>query len=182
MPPALPPSRRALHDFLDTLKEIDTRYLHDGRGISSEADIAEGEHYLMHLVKVGLEIALDNDEHAPHFSQLITPSQKFGGDGPDHYVYFAPLTGEREYRIRGQRTGEVYISFTVHTGERESLWGTGVVSELNDQHIECEADGSYEIVLSAEEKARQLDVHRYPYDLRNQPALFYEPTAGGIRP
>ena len=147
---APPPSRRALHDFLDALKDIDVDYFAEARGITSEADIAEGEHYLTHLIKVGLEIALDNDENSPHFSQLITPTQKFGGDGPDHFVFFAPLTGQRKYIIKGRRTGEVYLSFTVHTGERDSLWGTGIVSEMNDQRIDFDADGNYEITLSNE--------------------------------
>ncbi|MFK7733354.1 MAG: DUF1214 domain-containing protein [Pseudomonadales bacterium] len=152
MPVTPPISRRAFHEFLDALKDIDLDYLSDARGITSEADIAEGQHYLTHLMKVGLEIALDNDENAPHFSSLISPSQKFGGDGPDHYVFFAPINGQREYRIKGRRTGEVYISFTVHTGDHGSLWGTGVVSELNDNYIEFNDDGSYEILLSADEQ------------------------------
>lgn len=145
MPITPPVSRRALHEFLDSLKDIDVDYFSDARGISSEADIAEGQHYLTHLLKVGLEIAMDNNAESPHFSKLITPTQKFGGDGPDHFVFFAPLNGAQDYTIRGQKTGEVYLSFTVHSGDSASLWGTGVVSELNDELIEFEEDGRYEI-------------------------------------
>lgn len=145
-----PESRQALHEFFDTLKEIDVDYFSDVRGITSEADIAEGEHYLLHLLKVGLEIGLDNDPLAPYFSQLITPTQKFGGDGPDHYVFFAPLDGASQYRIKGRRTTEVYLSFTAHIGDPDTLWGTGVVSELNDQHIDFDNEGNYEVLLGSD--------------------------------
>lgn len=147
------PSRQAFHDFLDGLKEIDIEYLSEQQGISSEQDISEGQHYLTHLLKAALGVVLDNDPDCPTFFNLITPIQKMGGDGPDHIVFIAPLNGKRSYKIKGKRTGEVYISYTVHTGDKETMWGADVVSDLNDRQIEFDKDGNYEIILSTEQRA-----------------------------
>ena len=143
-------SRRALRRLLDTVREIDERHL--SGNITDPNDIAEGERYLLHLLKAGLNQYLDNDAGRPHFEPIITPTQKLGGDGPDHLVFFAPLDGRKEYRVRGRRTGEVYLSFTVHTTDGEGGWGTGVVSSLNDAEMRIDADGSFEIALSQERR------------------------------
>ncbi len=142
-------SRKALDALLDTVREIDRQHFAE-RGITEPGDVAEGERYLLHLLKAGLNMYFDDDAQRPHFEPIITPTQKLGGDGPDHFVYFAPLDGEREYRIRGRMTGEVYLSFTTHTTDGEGGWGTGVVSTLNDSEMQIADDGSYEILLSPE--------------------------------
>ncbi len=152
MPEQMPPSRQAFNALLDTLKDIDSEFLNEHRNITSDSDIAAGELYLTHVLKAGLEIAVHNNAEYPHLSPLVSPSQKLGGDGADHYVYFAPIDGEKEYKIKGRKHGEVYISITTHTGDKDALWGTGVVSELNDNYIEFEADGEFEITLSHEEQ------------------------------
>ena len=146
-------SRQALRALLDTVRAIDEKHL--AGNITDPNDIAEGERYLLHLLKAGLNQYLDNDASRPHFEPIITPTQKLGGDGPDHLVFFAPLDGALEYRIRGQRTGEVYLSFTVHTTDGEGGWGNGVVSSLNDSEMHFEDDGRFEIALSLDRDRRE---------------------------
>lgn len=147
-------SRQALHELLDLVKRIDEEYLCETRNITSESDIVEGHLWLTHMLKCGLESYVDNHPQYPHFTELITPTMKYGGDGPDHRVFFAPLQGSGQYVVRGRLQGEVYLSFTVHTGEEEgAIWANGVVSHLNQADIEFEEDGSYEIIVSAERPA-----------------------------
>ncbi|MED5199018.1 MAG: DUF1214 domain-containing protein, partial [Gemmatimonadota bacterium] len=140
-----------LHELLDLMKEVDRDFFCEARGVSSEDDVAEGHLLLTHLIKAGLECYVDNHPEWPHFTKMITPTMKYGGDGPDHHLYFAPLRGDRGYRIRGRMLGEVYLSFTVYGGdEGEATWSSEVLAHANHRQLEMEADGSYEIVLSRE--------------------------------
>ena len=145
------PSRKAFHELLDLLKEIDTAYLSEAYGIVSDEDVAEGEHMLTHLLKTGLSQVLDNDAARPHFTQVVAPDLKWGGDGPDQFVGYAPLEGSVGYRIRGRRRpDEVYTSFTVYRVEGEGGWGTATISHANHTDFDCDEEGRYGLVLSRE--------------------------------
>ena len=48
-------SRAAWAEFFEFM-QLDGEYLSGDRGITGSADVAEGEHMLLHLLKAGLEV------------------------------------------------------------------------------------------------------------------------------
>ncbi|MFK7894962.1 MAG: DUF1214 domain-containing protein [Myxococcota bacterium] len=141
------PSRTALNDFLDLVRQVDAEYLSEERRITDDAEIAEGEHMLLHLMKTALDVWVDNDASRPRFAPLASPVLKWGGEGADNPSHCAPLDPERRYRIRGRMNNEVYISFTVYTGKHEGDWNDDVVSALNHTEFPVAEDGSFEILI-----------------------------------
>ena len=142
-----PPSRSALRAFLTLLERVDTEFLSPERRVTEAADIAEGEHMLLHLVKTAIDVWVDNDASRPRFAPLASPVLKWGGEGADNPAHCAPLDPARRYVIRGRMKNEVYISFTVYTGKAEGDWNDGVISALNHQEFEISPDGSFEIEI-----------------------------------
>lgn len=143
-------SRETFHSFLDLLARVDREFLSEDRRVTDPADVAEGEHMLLHLVKAGLDVWVDNDATRPRFAPLASPVLKWGGEGADNPAHCAPLDPERRYRIRGRMKDEVYISFTVYTGKSEGDWNDGVVSAMNHTEFEIAPDGSFEIEIAPE--------------------------------
>lgn len=138
-------SREALRAFLSLIEEVDRDFLSEERRVTEAADVAEGEHMLLHLVKAALDVWVDNDAARPRFAPLASPVLKWGGEGADNPAHCAPLDPSRRYRIRGRMQDEVYVSFTVYTGKAEGDWNDGVISALNHTEFEVAEDGSFEI-------------------------------------
>jgi hypothetical protein len=149
-------SRQAFRELFAFMQKLDDEYLSEERRITEAADVAEGEHMLLHLLKAGIDIFVDNDAGRPRFAPLSGPTLKFGGEGADNPAFFAPLDTRRRYRIRGKRKGEVYISVTVYKGKEEGDWNDGVVSALNHNEFEIKEDGSYEIDVGLEPRPGSL--------------------------
>ena len=144
------PSRRALSEFLDLIGQVDREFLSEERRITEASDIAEGEHMLLHLVKAGLDVWVDNDASRPRFAPLASPVLKWGGEGADNPAHAAPLDPERRYLIRGRMKDEVYISFTVYTGKAEGDWNDGVICALNHTEFAVDTEGRFEIPITPE--------------------------------
>ena len=140
-------SRRAMKEFLELIQQVDSEFLSEERRVSDPADIAEGQHMLLHLVKAALDVWVDNDASRPRFAPLASPVLKWGGEGADNPAHCAPLDPERRYVIRGRKKDEVYISFTVYTGKAEGDWNDGVISAMNHTEFEIAPDGSFEIPI-----------------------------------
>ena len=60
--------------------------------MTEAADVAEGEHMLLHLVKAALDVWVDNDAARPRFAPLASPVLKWGGEGADNPAHCAPST------------------------------------------------------------------------------------------
>ena len=144
------PSREALGDFLALIERADREFLGPDRNVSEPADVAEGEHMLLHLIKAAIDVWVDNDASRPRFAPLASPVLKWGGEGADNPSHCAPLDPTRRYRITGRMTDEAYISFTVYTGKAEGDWNDGVISALNHTEFERDAEGCFSIDLLPE--------------------------------
>lgn len=148
--------RKAFQEFLDYLAVVDEQFLSDERMITDPADIAEGQHMLLHLIKVGLDAWVDNDPARPRFACQASPVMKWGGEGPDNPSHCAPLDPARRYRISGKMNGEVYISYTVYYGKEAGDWNDGVISAINHTEFECDNEGRYEIMIGAQAQSGAL--------------------------
>ncbi len=143
-------------EFLGFMQQVDTEFLSEQRFVTDPNDIAEGQHMLLHLIKAGIDVWVDNDASRPRFAPLASSVLKWGGEGPDNPTFCAPLSNKHRYRIRGKMTSEVYISFTVYTGKEEGDWNDGVVSALNHTEFKRDKDGNFEIMIEQSATAGQL--------------------------
>jgi hypothetical protein len=142
-----PVSREAFKQMLQTLASIERDYLSAGWGVTSIGDIAEGYRMLMHLLDVGIRLYFEGDPNRPEFQPIVSPTIKIQGDNPDALYFYTRIRGDRNYRIRGKRSGEAYLSFTVHSGDGNGGWATGVDAARNMQQIQFAGDGSFELLV-----------------------------------
>ncbi len=150
-------SYAAFHGLLDTLREIADVHLGPERDIVlEERDVIEGLRNALHLLSAGIDFYLEGDPERPEFVKIVSPTRKFMGDNPDAIYHFARIRGDRAYRITGQKQGdECYISFTVHGRADDGRLGAAaepVLADVNDRGLELAPDGSFEIILSADER------------------------------
>jgi len=147
-------SRRAFHELLDLLRELDTRFLGPEWLIGSPADVGEGLRAVMHLLQGGLVTYFEDDAEHPAFRRIVTPSRKFTGDNADTVYYDAPVRPERAYRVRGNTAGAVYFSLTVEAGAQEGRFGTKTTGAINDTELDIAADGTFEVIVGGPPRPR----------------------------
>jgi hypothetical protein len=117
----------------------------------SEIDAVDGLRHVLHVVSAATEHVLEADTDRPYFTRLVSPVRKILGDNPDAIYHWARIRGDRSYRIVGRRGAETYTSFTVHARDAGGGALERVVADINDRALQVDADGRYEIVLSADE-------------------------------
>src|SRR3954463_5702587 len=109
-------SRRALHELIALLQEVDARYLGDEWGSAGFGDTVDGFRSVANMIEGGFFLAFESDPERPFFRPIVSRSRKVLGDNPDAVSYPAPVRPDRSYRVRGNLAGAVYLSFTVETG------------------------------------------------------------------
>ncbi|MCA9502838.1 MAG: hypothetical protein R3F16_04545 [Myxococcota bacterium] len=147
-------SRKALHELIDLLREVDQRYLGPEWNLNTDADVAEGTRAVMHMLQGGLASHFEDDPDHPTFRKIVSPTRKFTGDNPDAIYFEAPVRDGLVYRVRGNMAGAVYVSITVETGPRDGTMGTGTCGVINDTMFDVAKDGSFEITLGGPEQPR----------------------------
>ena len=98
---------------------LDLRYLGEEWKVSSARDVADGYRFLTNIVSAAIDFYMESDPERPHFTRIVSPTRRFGGDNPDATYFYAPIRGDRAYRIRGRIQREVYLSYTIHGGTPE---------------------------------------------------------------
>lgn len=145
----------AFNELLDALRQAAETYLDPKWGrVQDEIDIIEGFGYLLHVVSGGIDLWLEGDPERPEFVKMYSP-RKFAGDNPDTIYHFARIRGDRSYRITGRRGQECYLSFTIHgrgQGGKLGMAAEPVLADLNDRNMQIAPDGSYELILSPDER------------------------------
>jgi len=141
---------QAFHALLDVLRDADQTFLTGPRGEMDALGVAEGYRHLTHLLGYALDLYLEGDPERPCFTPLASPTQKILGDNVDSLYHFAPLRGDRRYRIRGRRGNEVYLAFCVYGGKPDGEWSERVVANLSQRDLALAPDGGFEIMLAPE--------------------------------
>ena len=149
----VPQSGDAFRALLDLLRDADQTFLTGPRGDMDETGIAEGYRHLTHVLGYALDLYLEADPERPSFMPLASPTRKILGDNVDSVYHFAPLHGDRRYRIRGRRGNEVYLAFCIYGGKPDGEWSERVVANVSQRDLRVAADGSFDIVLSPEPEA-----------------------------
>ncbi len=144
----------AYAELAKTLAEIESSYIGPDRGMHSIEERTAGRYLLANALQHGFQCWFDVDPRRPVFHRWLSPTKKLLGDNPDAVYYGAITDPEGTYRIRGNVHGACYTSFAVEAGAQEGNLSKGVISTLNDTEFDIAADGSYEIIASAESQPR----------------------------
>ena len=112
---------------------------------------AEGFRYLSRLLRIALEMHVEfADADFPGFFSPSHETAKIGADNPDNLYQYARLNGAHEYRISGTRGTVAYLSFGTQKGGYETDGKMLQTGFIDSEHMQVQADGSFEIVLSAQ--------------------------------
>ena len=118
----------------------------------TDFDRAEGTRYLSRLVRLGLEIYLENGD--PDFPTFYRPSHetaKMGGDNPDNLYLSSTIAGDRAYRLTGNIGTVAYLSIG-SKANRYAIDGTmPSTGELVGAEFHPDANGEFTIVASVDE-------------------------------
>jgi hypothetical protein len=139
-------------DFCDALKRAGDVVLREGSPHDA-FDRAEGFRYLSRLTRVALESYIEfADPRAPVLRRPAHETVKIGADNPDNYYQSAAISGEYEYRITGTRGTVHYLGFGTYAGNYGSGGRMGQSGYLEAAELEIGPDGSFEILLSCDDK------------------------------
>jgi len=144
-------SRAAFQELLGTLAEIDRRWLSPEWNIAPR-DIADGHRNILHLLSAALDVLVEADPQRPLFQRLVSPTRKIQGDNPDAIYFYTPILDDRAYRIRGNTAGAAYTSISMEIGSAGGHYPTGVARAISDKELKVAADGSYELILSPDQR------------------------------
>jgi len=116
-------------------------------------DEAEGIRYLTRLLRIGLDMHLENaDPQFPSFYQASHATAKIGADNPDNFYQNATISGEHSYRIKGKRGTVPILSFGTKAN-RYAIDGTmASTGELDIRDVKFQEGGSFEIIVSREKQ------------------------------
>lgn len=157
--PSTPPSgdaaAAAFADLAATIQEIEAGYYDpERRNMQTAEQRAAGRYLVANALQHGFQFWFESDPKRPVFQRWLSPTKKLLGDNPDAIYYGAIVDPAGTYRIRGNVQSAAYTSFCVETGAQEGHLSKGVISTLNDTEFDVAADGSYEIVASADTQPR----------------------------
>ena len=143
-------SRRALHELIDLLREVDRRWVSPEWNLHTADDVVGAHRALMHYLQWGLVGLFERDPAAPRFHRIVAPDRKLLGDNPDAVYFDAPISADHAYRVTGETKGATYVSITVESGEAWGSMDNQVVGVLNDTSFDIDADGRFEILVGGE--------------------------------
>lgn len=148
---AAPETAAAFHELLDLLREMERKFAEGPGALADAADLLDGYRWIPSVLQVAMRAHVWADPAWPRFVDIVGPTLKWGGDNSDAFYQHAALDPSRRYRVRGRRGDAVYLSLTVYGGPRDGGPSDRIVGTCNDRELEMDPDGSFEIVLAADE-------------------------------
>ena len=187
-------SNAAWGEFCDRLKAIGERLL-GPEFPATPRGRAEGYDYLGQLISAGFKRYLRlADPDFPVFSTQYDHTINFAGPNIDNRYLRAVVRPDHTYRIWGSAAGAPDILIDTRSGDH-AFGNARVHRELALENIEVEADGSFEVFLSAHEQPRNwlpldpeanhVHVRQYLIDWENdraEPLYIENLTTLGTRP
>lgn len=139
----------AWQELVEVLRTADRSFLDGKRGHFDDEELAYAYRNLTHMLAFATQLYMYGDPDAPIFLPVQdAPFEKTLGGHPDVQYAFAPVRGDRRYKITGRRGDEAYLAFTLHRGRRGSGFEQAFDSHLNHHDLETNARGDFEILLS----------------------------------
>jgi hypothetical protein len=146
-----PRTAEAVRALLETLGHLEQRIAHGDRALPDRTSQLEGYRWLFSILQVGLDAYVWADPSAPRFVEIVGPYKKWGGDNADAFYEYVRLDPARTYRVWGRKGDAAYFSLTVYGGPDDGHYSERIVDSINDRDLTVGDDGSFEIVLSAEQ-------------------------------
>jgi hypothetical protein len=116
---------------------------------ASEIDQAEGLRYLARMTRLGLDLCFEHaDRDFPVFLGVWNATTKAGADNPDNFYLNASISGDREYRLRGQRGTSPFLRFATFADRDEPDGTLTQTGGLRASDMVFESDGTFEIAVS----------------------------------
>ncbi|HIF99629.1 MAG TPA: DUF1214 domain-containing protein [Myxococcales bacterium] len=144
---------RAWSDFCDALKLAGDAVSRPGSP-QDAFDRAEGYRYISRLVRVALESYIEfADPAAPVLRRPAHETVKIGADNPDNHYQSAAISGQYEYRIRGQRGSVYYLGLGTYAGNYGSDERRGQTGYIEASDLEIDSEGRFEIQVSCRRPA-----------------------------
>lgn len=147
-------SSAAMHALLETVDQVQAKYLSANNKVETADDIAEGQRAIAHILHTALYFWLEADSDRPEFKPYVSSTRKLLGDNPDSIYYFAPIRDDRSYRITGNVGAATFTSFTIEGGSGEGHAARSSIGAISDNEMQIAPDGSYEIIVSREKPAK----------------------------
>jgi hypothetical protein len=136
------------NDFCDALRSAGEVVLRP-EVPADPLDRAEGYRYLTRILRLALEMQVENAEaRTPRLALGCRADIKLGNDNPDSYYLTAPLDAAFEYRIRGRLGTVPVLSFGAYFGGMGSP-RSGCSGSLEKSQLAVDVDGRFEIGLGA---------------------------------
>lgn len=143
-------SGEAWRDFCRRLEAVGEVVL-NAEVAGTPLDRAEGYRYLTRLLRIALEMHLENgDTDFPDFYSASHPTAKIGADNPDNLYLNASISGARRYRITGKRGTVPILSFGTKANRYATDGTMASTGEIDAADLILEPDGSFEIIASRE--------------------------------
>ncbi len=147
-----PRSTAVFDELIAALTEIRDDYVLSEQRFDDPLDVVEAYRYVGQLLSAASELFFEADPERPRFASIVSPARKLQGDNPDAIYHFALIRGDRAYRISGTVDRECYTSFTVHGAAPNGAMAGPLLGDINDRQFAVAPDGSYSLVLSADER------------------------------
>lgn len=142
----------AWREFCRSLEKAGDTILREGTP-ADPFNRAEGYRYLSRLVRAALESHVESaDVCFPRFYQLSNQTIKIGNDNPDNTYHNCNISGRHDYRITGTRGTIPYLSFGTKAGTYEKDGEMAPTGQIDSGQMQIEPDGSFEILVSKDEK------------------------------
>lgn len=140
------------HEFCRDLEKAGDAVLTSDLATSALEE-AEGVRYLTRLLRIGLDMHLENADQAfPSFYQASHATAKIGSDNPDNYYQNATISCDHSYRIWGNRGSVPILSFGTKANRYMIDGSMASTGELDIRDVKCDPNGDFEIIAS---KAKQ---------------------------
>ncbi len=172
-------------ELIASLGEIRDNYVGSAARFQDPLDVAEAYRYVMQVLSAASELFVEGDPDHPRFAPIVSPARKMQGDNPDAIYHFSRIRGDRSYRISGRIDQQCYVSFTIHGAAADGGMAGPLLGDVNNRDFAVDADGRYELVLSADERpgnwlrlepgAHAVVVRSYfqlPISAQNDPSVY----------
>jgi len=168
--------------FCDRMKDLGRTLVGEGFPDEQLAQL-EGIRHLSRMVTLGLNLFVEHDDpEFPRFLRHNDDITQWGGNNPDNTYLYARIDADSDYRIYGNASGISGFIVSVRDGFMHQ--GAEGVIDLSSEAIETDAEGNFELIISAREhsgnwlrmlpNATQVGIRAYLDDWdRQEPPAFH---------
>lgn len=162
---------KAWRRFAERIGALEGVVLQAGAPDSPE-DRAEGYRYLARTVAANLDLWIRRGD--PENPQVVWVNDTWGLPNADGVYTNVPLRGDAVYEVRGRRGSVHWLNFQVTAGWFGTEAPMRVVSEVSDDQLAIDGDGSFTLTLGGPERegnwlplaadASMLTIRQFFYD------------------